>query len=283
MPQIKGKQIADATITEVQIASTSFGDGITGGSGSSIVADLEAAGAGTGGLAFDAGEIRVDAGPGIELTASGVEVDIEAAGAGTGGLAFNTNVLRVLAGNGIELAAGGVTVTPDVTTGGDTAAVSVGANGVGIDVGTLDGDHLDIDFTPSNYTPATTPAEAADVDDLAAHLYGIDQALGASVDTAIMANADHELTPAASAGSDDFDTTLAIAGTPLGQVEVFINGVAYIVGDGSKVKDCYFTGDTGTTARAMTAIVATDELYFNPTIAGFDLETSDRISILYET
>lgn len=44
----------------------------------------------------------------------------------------------------------------------------------------IDGDHLDVDFTPSNYTPATTPAEAAHVDDLAAHLYGIDQALGGS-------------------------------------------------------------------------------------------------------
>lgn len=44
----------------------------------------------------------------------------------------------------------------------------------------IDGDHLDIDFTPSNYTPDTTPAEAANVDDLAAHLYGIDTALGSA-------------------------------------------------------------------------------------------------------
>ena len=44
----------------------------------------------------------------------------------------------------------------------------------------IDGDHLDIDFTPSNYTPATTPAEAADVNDLAAHLQGIDTAIGSS-------------------------------------------------------------------------------------------------------
>src|SRR5690606_4247358 len=43
----------------------------------------------------------------------------------------------------------------------------------------MDGDHLDIDFTPSNYTPSTVPAEAANVDDLAAHLAGIDDALGA--------------------------------------------------------------------------------------------------------
>lgn len=42
----------------------------------------------------------------------------------------------------------------------------------------LDGDHLDIDMTPTAYVPDTTPAEAANVDDLAAHLYGIDVALG---------------------------------------------------------------------------------------------------------
>lgn len=58
------------------------GDGITttGDSGTDTVTfavDLEAAGVGTGGLAFDVGEIRVFAGPGIELTASGVEVDLD--------------------------------------------------------------------------------------------------------------------------------------------------------------------------------------------------------------
>lgn len=41
----------------------------------------------------------------------------------------------------------------------------------------LDGDKIDIDWTPSYYTPDATPAEADDVDDLTAHLYGIDQAL----------------------------------------------------------------------------------------------------------
>ena len=42
----------------------------------------------------------------------------------------------------------------------------------------VDGDHLAVDFTPGNYTPSTAPAEAAHVDDLAAHLCGIDNALG---------------------------------------------------------------------------------------------------------
>ena len=48
----------------------------------------------------------------------------------------------------------------------------------------INGDHLDIDLTPSNYTPSTTPAEADNADDLAAHLAGIDDAIAAATDSA---------------------------------------------------------------------------------------------------
>jgi len=41
----------------------------------------------------------------------------------------------------------------------------------------IDGDKLDIDWTPTYYQPSTTPAEADNVDNLTAHLYGIDQRL----------------------------------------------------------------------------------------------------------
>ena len=42
----------------------------------------------------------------------------------------------------------------------------------------IDGDQLDIDFTPVNYVPVTSPAEASDVDHLTAHLAGVDNELG---------------------------------------------------------------------------------------------------------
>jgi len=92
--------------------------------------------------------------------------------------------LRLAAqGNGIGGGGGStLTVTPDVTTGGDTAPVTVAANGVGVDVTTLDGDHLDVDWTPSNYVPDSSPSEAADVDDLTAHIAGIDSQLFVSQD-----------------------------------------------------------------------------------------------------
>lgn len=43
----------------------------------------------------------------------------------------------------------------------------------------IDGDQLDIDFTPSNYTPSTAPAEASDADHLTAHLAGVDDEMAA--------------------------------------------------------------------------------------------------------
>lgn len=38
----------------------------------------------------------------------------------------------------------------------------------------IDGDRIDIDFNPTNYTPTTSPSEANNVDNLSAHLAGID-------------------------------------------------------------------------------------------------------------
>ena len=44
-------------------------------------------------------------------------------------------------------------------------------------VGDIDGDKLDIDWNPSNYTPDSSISEADDADDLSAHLKGIDDKL----------------------------------------------------------------------------------------------------------
>lgn len=47
----------------------------------------------------------------------------------------------------------------------------------------LDGDQVDIDFTPSNYIPTLT-GTASDTQDLAAHLKGIDDYLGSTISAA---------------------------------------------------------------------------------------------------
>lgn len=94
---------------------------------------------------------------------------------------------------------------------------------------------------------------------------------------------DTNLTPAATSG-DGQDTTLDISTTPDGgRVSVFVNGVQYMVGDGVKTEDCYFSVDAGATARNYSAIAANDSLYWNGVTAGFDLATSDVVDINYLT
>lgn len=111
------------------LGSFTGGDGINIASGV-ISVDLEANGAGEGGLAFDVGELRVDPGLGIELTAAGVAADLEAAAAGAGGLVFNGNEIRVNADTAaaIELTANGVAINIEAT----NPSLQFAANELGI-------------------------------------------------------------------------------------------------------------------------------------------------------
>jgi len=75
------------------------------------------------------------------------------------------------------------------------------------DYAVADGDVLDVTFTPTNYTPDATPAEAADVDDLAAHLQGIDTALGAAGGGGLVFLASTDISSAATVDFTAFDGT----------------------------------------------------------------------------
>lgn len=81
----------------------------------------------------------------------------------------------------------------------------------------------------------------------------------------------------------------AVAFTPApstangGYVEFIVNGAVITpVGDGTKVGvPVYFSGDGGATARALKSVVAGDLPYWNGTVAGFQLATSDVIDYGY--
>lgn len=79
-------------------------------------------------------------------------------------------------------------------------------------------------------------------------------------------------------------TTPATSSAAGGAIGVQVNGVSYLVGDGTKVAaDCYFSGNGGTTARALRSVVAGDLLYWQGSIAGFELSAvTDKISFIYE-
>ncbi len=101
----------------------------------------------------------------------------------------------------------------------------------------VDGDKLDIDWTPSNYTPSTTPAEADNLDNLTAHLAGIDQEL-----TVTQSHASTHIT----SGSDEIDGDkldidwAAIGYTPStipAEVDSLDNLVAHMYGIGQELLD----------------------------------------------
>jgi hypothetical protein len=84
------------------------------------------------------------------------------------------------AGDTLLMMKGGVLYAIDI---GDLPVAAHASTHITSGSDEVDGDKLDIDWNPSNYTPATTPSEADNVDNLTAHLYGVDQALDAIVDT----------------------------------------------------------------------------------------------------
>jgi hypothetical protein len=77
------------------------------------------------------------------------------------------------------------------------------------------------------------------------------------------------------------NTALASSPTNGGFIRVFVNADNPEVGDGVKTKACYFSGDAGVTARAWSAIVTGDKLYWNGSIAGYQLATTDLVSFDY--
>lgn len=85
------------------------------------------------------------------------------------------------------------------------------------------------------------------------------------------------------AANGDLACATTMAATPANgsYVKVTINGDEPEIGNGVKTKDCYFSGDSGATARAFNAIVATDRLYWNGSIAGYQLAATDKISFEY--
>jgi hypothetical protein len=92
------------------------------------------------------------------------------------------------------------------------------------------------------------------------------------------------LSVASNVSADDTDTGLSLSASPAagGFVQVLVNGILVELGNGVKTKDCYFSGDSGTTARAHNACVSGDALYWNGASV-FTLETTDRVDFIYAT
>jgi len=91
------------------------------------------------------------------------------------------------------------------------------------------------------------------------------------------------MTASVTTADGDVACATGMVSTPNGGsfVKVTVNGDEPEIGNSVKTKDCYFSGDSGATARAFSAVVTTDKLYWNGSIAGYQLAITDKISFEY--
>ena len=84
--------------------------------------------------------------------------------------------------------------------------------------------------------------------------------------------------------ADGDSTGIAITFTPFHDsiVTVKVNGVEINLGDGVKTEATYFSNDEGSTARSIADITAGDILYWNGSIASYELDATDDIDISYQ-
>jgi len=95
---------------------------------------------------------------------------------------------------------------------------------------------------------------------------------------------DKDLVCKVTALDGDKATDSVVTNTPVdgGYVMVDVNGNIVGVGDGAKDKEIYFSGDGGTTARAVEDIAAGDTIHWMRSVAGYDLDTTDRLNLHYD-
>jgi hypothetical protein len=85
----------------------------------------------------------------------------------------------------------------------------------------------------------------------------------------------------------DFSPTgITFSNTPseYSRVQVFVNGQLQNLGNGTFSNvDCYFSNDSGNTSLSLSNLSDGDEFYWNGTQSGFNLDTTDKIDIIYES
>jgi len=99
----------------------------------------------------------------------------------------------------------------------------------------------------------------------------------------ILTYQDKNVNPSATAG-DNQRTGITLTYSPYydSYVIVEINGISVEVGNGTKIAPAFFSGNSGLSAASIDSLRAGDELIWNGTIAGFDLEPGDEVNLIYE-
>lgn len=106
-----------------------------------------------------------------------------------------------------------------------------------------------------------------------------------ATDVGVILNEDYDMSPNETSGNYS-PTGLTITHTPFlgSKIEVRVNGIDANLGEANDYdqKSCYFSPD-GFIIRNFVDIVAGDQLYWNGTLVGFNLDPDDDIDFIYQT
>lgn len=99
----------------------------------------------------------------------------------------------------------------------------------------------------------------------------------------IVASSNKNMSPTDTSGNF-YGSGLAMSATPLehSYVQVYVNGIKIKIADGDRTAgEAYFSDDSGATAKLIADIASGDMLFWNGIIAGYDLDTSDKVDFDY--
>lgn len=233
---------------------------------------------------------QVIAGDGIAKSGNTISINL----ASTSGLFVDSNGLKI---DGSELIVGDVSVVNDeiifIDSDGGTKRESIqdlvsamAGNGISSSQGQLSADLLSTGGLEISGTQlAVKKADSSLTSDTTGLKVGLHTngsiaiKAAAGLASAIMQDADMLQNPAA-VTADETSSNLTISATPVGNVRVMVNGVGVALGDGVKTEDCYFSADSGATARAISSIASGDTLYWNGA-SSYALEVSDVVDFIY--
>lgn len=211
-------------------------------------------------------DVQVD-GTTLEISSDALRIAAGAAGAGlTGG---GGSALAVGAGAGISVSSDAIAVLF-----GAMSDISAAAAGGSKAAGVLDS-AARTDHSHSFPTAAAVAVGSANAEGSSSSFARADHVHAAPSES----GANKGMTASVTSANGDVACATGLSAAPAlsGYAAVIVNGLQYVVGNGVKTKDCYFSADLGSTAKATNALASGDKLYWNGSIAGFQLDASDVV------
>jgi hypothetical protein len=225
------------------------------------------------------GVTSITAGAGLTATGTTGSVTLNV-GAGDGILVNADDVaINLASSSGLTVSSSGLSI--DSSAAGDGLDFTSGVFSVNTGAGiTISTDAVAIDLA-SNSGLNTTSGLAIDPS-----IAGTGLTFSSGVLSVVAGNAQpvYQLSNPSVTSGNDSDTSITITSTPndYSRIEVYVNGQKQRLGSVNTTLDCYFGTQSGSSISLFN-VESGNTLFWNGTIAGFELSTTDNVEIVYES